>query len=974
MRYLKSFKFWILVLISTYTLTGFILIPWFLTNKAPTILKNKIGINLQIANASFNPYSFELTLHDITLQDLSKNPVFSLKRLYINYTLLGLLDKTVLFKKISINSPKLYAGFQKDGKINLANILPESTQKDKNTTTSKISLPHIVLSKLEITNGAIKFSDKRENKNFTFDLGPYNFVARDVSTKKDQINSYSFTAVLGKESRLFWEGGMGINPLKIYGIINVTHLSLPDIYKYAVPNFDATLDSGFMDFKLPYQIAFTGGTTVRINQAILSLSKLSMNQTTTNQNLFDIPKLKVSGFNLEWPKQSIYIDNIDINSTSINPILEKDGKLNFLKVFAFSDSTKKENNTTVSKPWDFLIANLNTNNMLIQFTDNTLQKPLTTEMKQIKLRVKNISSKKEDPIGLQLSAILNKNTNINLTSSILQTPLSADSKLALSHFAISDFNSYIDPFVNFKIKNASVDLNASIKANLDKKPSISLNADTKIYNLLINSSNNTNLIKWKNLQVNGIKYTNQPLSIDIKSLSLLEPYFAGHIYKNRQTNFSDLIKQQKSKSQDKSKTKQKLESKNSLKLKIGPIKLINGIADFSDASLPFPFKTHIHGLNGDISTLDFGTTTPSVVKLDGKIDKYGYADIKGTILPFHFKKRANIDVLFKNINLTTLTPYSGKFLGYKIKSGKLSMDLNYKISNASLLGKNKINLDTLNLGEQVKSKEALNLPLNLAIALLKDSKGQIDINLPVSGDMNSPDFSYGGVVWRAIGNMITGIVTAPFRFLGSLLGIKGEDLKTIDFAKGSAIVISTEYEKLDNLKKILQKRPNIKLKLSGGYDEVFDVQELQKKQFDIVLQNEMKIVKKDQNATKEDLFGLALKNLYTKDFGIKRYNDLKNNFMIVPKKDDNTTKKSKKEEKPKLNVLAFNTSMQDKLRKNIKISKYQLIILANKRANQIKDILVKKYKINKSRVMVLVPILEKAKRDMWIGTKVDIAI
>src|SRR5660397_215571 len=135
-----------------------------------------------------------------------------------------------------------------------------------------------------------------------------------------------------------------------------------------------------------------------------------------------------------------------------------------------------------------------------------------------------------------------------------------------------------------------------------------------------------------------------------------------------------------------------------LNVKIGPVKLVNGTTDFSDLSLPFPFKTNIHSLNGEISTLDFGATTPSLVVLTGKIDTYGYADIQGKLIPLNIKENSNINVLFKNIDLNSLTPYSSKFVGYKIKSGKLSMDLTYNISKASLIGSNKINIDTITLG------------------------------------------------------------------------------------------------------------------------------------------------------------------------------------------------------------------------------------------------------------------------------------
>ncbi|WP_331775188.1 DUF748 domain-containing protein [Sulfurospirillum sp. 1612] len=972
MKYVKSFKFWILFLVVTYTAIGFLFLPWFLVNKAPQILKEKIGINLKIAKAEFNPYSFELTLHHVVLDDLHNKPVLSIKRFYTNYTLLGLFNKTLLVNKIELNAPKLYVTFQKDGILNLSNIIQSTPTTTPKTQTSESTLPNITLNALNMTEGSIVYQDQRNHKNFQYHLGPYHFVARDISTQKDRINSYSFQTTLHNKGSILWKGGMGINPFKVYGVIQVKDLNLVTLYHYALPDMKASLTHGTLDLKLPYQIIFHEGMKVNIDQANATLSQLIMTQKDNQKTLIDAPKLEVKGVNLKWPKQSLFIDQIHLNDTHINPVLQKNAQLNFMTLLASQEPSKtapKPQPAHPAKPWEYGIHAITTHNLSVNFIDETLNKPLRSQLHNIQVTIKNFSSKKTDPIGIKLSATLNQKTDINATSTLIQTPLSSQSSIQLSHFRLSDFHPYLDPFINFKIKNADVDVNATLKTDFDSHNNINLLANTKIYNLLLQTTKGANLLKWNDLQVQGIKYSNHPLSVTIKNMRLLEPYISGEIYKNHTSNFSNLIK-----SQPQSESSTTTATDPSLQLKIGPIKILNATADFGDASLPFPFKTHIHNLNGSISTLDFGATTPSKVNIDGKIDKYGYANIKGVILPFQFKKRANIDVLFKNINLTTLTPYSGKFLGYKIKSGKLSMNLNYKIDNASLIGSNKINIDTLNLGQPVKSKDAVNLPLNLAIALLKDSNGQIDIDLPVSGDMNNPDFSYGGIVWRAVGNMITGLVTAPFRFLGSLLGIKGDDLKMIDFEQGSAIIISTEYEKLDNLHKILNKRPNIRIELSGGYDEEADLKALQKEAFDHIMTKHIATLKKDSKHAKEDLFARALTQLFIKDFGEKKYQELKTSFMVIPKTDDNTTRRSKKGKKATLDILKFNAAMQTALIAKIKIDHAQLVTLANQRAENIKKILVTKYKIKPERIIIKPAILQQAKRDMWVSTKVDISI
>ncbi len=969
MKYIKSFKFWLACLIVVYTFVGFVIVPWFITNKVPAILKDKIGINLSLGKTSFNPYTYELTLRNITLKDQNQKTAFELKKFYVDYTFFGILTKTFIFNDILIDSARLYATINQDGNLNLLNIMPKTIKKAEPKATKKSSLPSILLRHMSIANGEILVTDTRSEKNFTANLGPYNFTAHDISTDKGELNAYTFKTLIDGKSELLWKGGMSISPLKLYGKISIKNLDLPKLYKYALPDIGANLKQGSLSLTLPYQIDMSKKIEARINNAKLILTNIDLNDKKSGKTLINTKNISLNDFNLYWPKQTIFIDSFKIEGTNLYAKLSKDGVINLAK--AFKIKSKPEQNTTSSKPWKYLLKNAILDDMNVFFDNQQLKVPTKTQISKLSLHVSNISSNKKAKIEYKLGLVLNKNSKIKISGSAKQLPLSAKAKVNLANIQISDFENYLTPFVNFKIKKANLNARANVFVNLQNKLYINLSASTYVKKLQIDTNAGKKLLAWDDLRVNGIKFKTKPMSLIIKNIKLDKPFIVAHVKKDGTTNFSNLVK----KSNKTTKTKS-----NPIKIKIGPMKLTNGVTDYSDDSLPFPFRTLIHDLNGDISTLDYGSTTPSIVKFNGKIDKYGYADIEGVILPFKIKKRADINVLFKNIDLTSLTPYSGKFLGYKIKHGKLSMDLNYKISNASLKGSNKINIDTLDLGDTVKSKDALSLPLGLAIALLKDSNNQINIDLPVAGDMNNPDFSYGGVVWGAIGHMITGIVTAPFRFLGSLLGIKGDDLKAIDFKGGSFIIISTEQEKLTNLEKIMGKRPNIKLEVNGGYDEIVDTKALQKEQFITLVKSKFAKIKKDTNSSKSDRYGTILKNLYSKEFTLTKYNKLKASFMVVPKVDDNKTKVKKELKKPKqikkpvLNVTAFNDKMQNTLINNIKISKEKLEALANNRAKAIIDTLVTKYKINPKRVKVLKPISQEAKRGKWIGSKISISM
>ncbi len=189
--------------------------------------------------------------------------------------------------------------------------------------------------------------------------------------------------------------------------------------------------------------------------------------------------------------------------------------------------------------------------------------------------------------------------------------------------------------------------------------------------------------------------------------------------------------------------------------------------DFADYSLILPFGTRIHNLRGSIAGLSNRPDAVGQIELDGEVDDYGMARAVGHVELGNPTNSLDMRVQFRNVEMTRLTPYMATFAGRKIESGKLSLDLQYKIKQRQLQGENQVIMDKLTLGERVESPTAKDLPLDLAVALLQDSDGRIDLGLPVSGSLDDPEFSYGSLVWKAITNVLTKIVTAPFRALGA---------------------------------------------------------------------------------------------------------------------------------------------------------------------------------------------------------------
>lgn len=264
---------------------------------------------------------------------------------------------------------------------------------------------------------------------------------------------------------------------------------------------------------------------------------------------------------------------------------------------------------------------------------------------------------------------------------------------------------------------------------------------------------------------------------------------------------------------------------------IDRIRVAGGSVDFADLSLALPFGTRIHELQGQLVGLANRGTAPAQVELEGKVDDYGLARAAGQVRLFDPTAFTDLKVVFRNVEMAHLTPYAATFAGRRIASGKLSLDLEYKLQQRRLAGENRVVMDKLVLGERVESPSALDLPLDLAIAILQDAEGRIDLGIPVSGSLDDPQFSYGQLIGKAIANLLTRIVTAPFRALGALLGGgAGEQaLESVAFDAGRSDLLPPEREKLAKVAAALARRPGLAVSVQPRFDPQGDAQALRER-------------------------------------------------------------------------------------------------------------------------------------------------
>jgi uncharacterized protein involved in outer membrane biogenesis len=355
---------------------------------------------------------------------------------------------------------------------------------------------------------------------------------------------------------------------------------------------------------------------------------------------------------------------------------------------------------------------------------------------------------------------------------------------------------------------------------------LNLSGQAGIANLaIIEAGMSAPLIGWHALNLSGVKLASNPMSLTVNNVLLDRPVARLVLDQHRQSNFRLLFAGNAAKP-----AAAPAKTAPAFNFAVRAIHVKNGDVDFADQGMKPAFTSQIHQLTGTVTGLSSRPGQRGTLALAGAVDQAGDVHVRGVLAPMAITDNADITLQFRNIALTSLNAYSENIAGWQIDDGRLSVGLHYVLNNRNLDGENHIVVDSIQLGQRIERPGVSSLPLGLAVDILEDSNHRIDLNLPVSGNLDDPKFSYGGIVWQAFVNVIEKAVTAPFRALGSLLGMDGFD--DVRFVAGEAAVAPPEREKLGQLTKMLIQRPQMNLTISGSYDPVADRRELARARVD----------------------------------------------------------------------------------------------------------------------------------------------
>ena len=893
--------------------------------------KNSAGSHIFDSNSSL---AHKIDLNgDIKLNPLKIEGNVSIKDFSIKPVAISFIDNDTLNLKNAIINLKINYALKADENatgINLKDGFLNVKGLSLDEGTNELSLGELELPKFDLDS---KIADKTEaalnlsaiNLN---DISFKNAIA--ASVKSLNLSDISLLANLNEKSELNATAklkSIGANALKIDEAdrnlanlkdINASNLNINlannktalTLEKIALNGINAPLSKS-----ANANVASAGVTNTNFtmdgNKSLASLDELNVKNIelkAKNKDIASVADVGVKSISFDLLKMALNIASVDVNKPKFTSELNDNG-LSAINELGFGEQSaksaksakhtkkveKKAENKSASKSkeneFKFDIKNISVNNADIALTHLFEGERIAHKFDNLNVKVANLSSDFSKPFDAKVAMKSSQKLNLDVDSKIKIEPLDVSAKIKLNDTNLPKYFAYAKPFLEADLASGQLESSAEISYAKD----IKADAKVSIKDIRLNGKKSEKLIAFKSLDLEKISFAKNDLAIS--GVSLNSPFIKAHLSKERKFNLSQIVKEDK----NKAKTEAKPESKKAaskkddeLKFSVKNFSLKNGEVDFSDASLFMPFATTISKLNGKLTDID--KKRPSSGEFQGVVGKNGFAQITAKLFPFELKQNTDIKLDFKDIDLTNITPYSGQFVGYKIKKGKLNLNLNYSVVDSKLNGSNFINFDSLTLGEKVDSKDAVNLPLSLAISILSDQNNQINIDLPVEGNLDDPDFKYGGVIWAAVKKLFADITLAPFRFLGNALGLGSKDLSSIDFLAGSSELISSEAPKIADFIKLTGSKPKMKLSITPTYSKL-DESFYKNKKLDQKINQIIASSGKDYIAVLNEL---------------------------VPNLKDRSEK-----------------ALREEALKGIEVDKEKLIELANERANVVKEALIK---------------------------------
>lgn len=934
----------IALLVVVYSSVGFLVVPLLIEKILPGKLSAALDRHVSIENVHINPYLLIVEVDEFEVLNKQGDDSFiGLHYLFLDFQISSLFKLAPVVKSCQVAGLEIHGSRINDSTYNFSDLLETPVEKGSEDVDREAKEPlQFSVNNIEISDSALYFYDTSYNTlheieeielSIPFISNLPSHVEIDVEPSFSAFINGKFFSSAG-QTRPFAGTQETALQIELHGI------ELPDYLAYVPVDLGMDIQQAFLDCRLSLSYSRDMGKERYLGlEGEIGFRDVEI-KLRDGSHFFSLSNLTIqlSPENLLDGKPHLAF--VELDSPVLSLHRRKDGTLDIPEVGGNNKTVSEDHvsaENEAGKQFDLKIDEIRLLNGRFQFIDQVAETSVTID--QLSLAVEDFSLSEEVQSDVVLKGRVNSSGLLDVSGRAGVNPLQGAFAMNFADFEIGSLQGYVDQYVHLLITDGKFNLDSKVDFSMAENGLNAHFSGNSIFEnfVAVESESGNPLCVWNSLDIKDVQWQIPDTSLQAGEIIL--DGFTGHILIDPDGSVN-IQKLMKNKGVEREPQEEKQDSDNAKRensaqeINIGKIELSNGKILFTDKSVTPGYHSKLHELNASLTGVN--PEVPASFDLHGKLNS-SKLEISGTVQPLATTKSGNLRVNIDGVELSSMTPYSGKYIGRGIRKGKLSVDLEYAVDDRNIDAKNALFFDQLSLGENVESDNAVSLPLDLAIALMQNRKGEIKLNVPVQGNLDDPEFSIGGIVVKVIMNMIVKAATSPFALIGALIGSE-EQLDQIVFEPGLATLDQSETDKLDKLASVLYDRPGLKIELAGFTDSDSDRRAIHETLFWQQLK-----ARKLEEAVKKGKMGLSLESINISDEEFQKY--LWQAYKAAPFKKEKNFIGMVKKVPP--------ADQEKMMRVFLEVGDDQLALLASKRAAAVSHFLVEKKQIEAERVFLV---------------------
>lgn len=798
-------------------------------------------------------------LAQLSVTDAAKQALFDAAGIHVDAAGVEPLRSIIHLNALSIDKPVLSLSRDRAGALNLSKLAgpaqkpaaPPAAAPQSAATAQPAAKPaplDFSLQKLALNDGTVHFLDQSTAPAASLSLQQLNVTAANVSTLAHQPAQYEVHLASDHGGTISAKGSFTLADGKLAADAAIEQLALPVIQPYLAQALAARLDHGDLGLTASATVDWSAAPAkISVGPGVLSLDAVRVLGEKQSKPVAELSHAAAHFERIDVTAHHAELSTIELEGLVLNAERGADGAINLARLAKSGPPARghaHHGSAPPAEPWTYSIGAVELGKSNVTFTDRSQSQPVTLNLAPLQIKLQHIGNDLSKPITLELSTGFQKRGQLKLQGTVAPQPLKLALQVEGRQLDLLAAEPYFADKLNASIASALLGLKGELKLAQDGKGlKVRYKGDAGMFKVrMLDKLTSDEFASWSSLKVAQIKasYDEQGTAVEVGQITLNDFYGKVLLNSNGRLNLSDFAAQQNAPATSLTRaetgpapaappppapTAAAAEAAGPpsppVKLLFSHILLHQGKVDYTDNFIKPNFSAHLVSIEGDIGAIGTDTTTPAPIAVQAQLDGNGPVSISGTANPLLKPPFLDLTATSRGVELTNFSAYSIKYAGYPIVKGKLNVDLHYQVDRNKLQANNHIFIDQFTFGDHVDSPSATNLPVRLAISLLKNSRGEIDVNIPVSGSLDDPQISVGSLIWHAFLNLLEKAVTSPFSLLGAAFG-GSDELGYVAFQPGSAALSDAEAKKLDTLVKALTDRSGVKLDLSGRVDPALD--------------------------------------------------------------------------------------------------------------------------------------------------------